>query len=308
MSRSLRRVGLIAPSSAPSDAKAVDRGVAYLEQRGLVIATHRPNFSQLGYLAGTDTDRVDELNRFLRSPDVDGIVCVRGGYGALRILDHIDYDAARRNPKPVIGYSDITAIQLALLSQSDVKSISGPMVGVEFSGSHADQQSFFWELLDITPPYAVRNADDSEMNSVVNGTCEGRLVGGNLAVLTRLVGTPYLPDMNGAILFIEDVGESPYRIDGMFAQLKLAGVLDAVGGIIVGDFSDADPLPGKPSQSLDEVLEHFLTPLGIPVATGLCYGHFPVKNAIPIGVQARFTVNTDTVSLTLLESVWPQTA
>lgn len=300
-----KTIGVIAPASTPATSEPIERGLAHLRKLGFGVETWRTSFDSDGYLAGNDEMRLKELNHFLGRADIDLLFCLRGGYGSLRILDRIDYETASRNPKLLVGYSDITALQLALLARSGLKSVSGPMVAVEFAGEEAHNQPSFWELFDAQAGYEICSPTGTRLLGQQDGTCEGTLIGGNLSVLTRLIGTPFLPDLDGAILFIEDIGETPYRVDGMLAQLRLAGLLEKLGGIVFGVFSDSEPPLGKPSKSMTEVFRDYVSALSIPVAEGLLYGHLPVKNAIPIGVKARLKVNGEFASLGLLESVWP---
>ncbi len=298
-------IGVIAPASAPRDPESTSLGIDYLHKLGFSVAQFRQDIKPHGYLAGDDKSRADELNHFLGRDDIDLIFCLRGGYGTLRILDHIDYEMARRHPKLLIGYSDITALQLALLEKSGWVSVSGPMVAVEFAGNQSSNQSAFWELLSASQGHNIVSPAGKDLCGWVDGQVEGSLIGGNLSLVASLVGTPYLPPLKGSILFLEDIGESAYQVDGMLAQLKLSGMLDELGGVLIGALTDSESPPGKPTLEMNEVLRHYFDGLGIPVADGLDYGHFPVKNAIPIGLRARFVVKDSLASLTLTEPLWP---
>ncbi|NNE36417.1 MAG: LD-carboxypeptidase, partial [Rhodothermales bacterium] len=200
------RAGVVAPASAPLDPSLVNEGIDFLRRQGLVVQVVRDDFSSTGYLAGIDSARADELNDFLRRTDIDLLFCVRGGYGTLRILDQVDYEAAARHPKLLVGYSDITALQLALYKKSGLVSVSGPMVAVEFAGQHAMDQGPFWDLLSASPPYEISSPTGTPLKSLSPGECEGVLLGGNLSVLTRLLGTGFEPHFQGAILFLEEIG------------------------------------------------------------------------------------------------------
>jgi muramoyltetrapeptide carboxypeptidase len=296
-------IGIIAPASLPTDLSAIDRGIATLESRGYRIKRFRERFERFGFLAGPDELRIEEINSMLADPEVDAIVCVRGGYGTLRILPHIDYDAARANPKLLVGYSDITALHLALLSQANVPGLSGPMVAVEWGEPDEPSEELFWALTHGGGIGDLVHPSTEPLAPVKQGIAEGPLIGGNLSLITRLIGTRFMPDLNGAILFIEEVGEEPYRIDGLMAHLKLSGVLDRIAGLVVGGITEWEPEHDRPTLSLDDVLDHYLSPMEIPVARGLAYGHFPVKHAMPIGVRARLRVDNETASLSLLEGV-----
>ena len=295
-------IAVVAPASAPASPDLLERGIAYLEGLGYQVDAGRPDAPQ-GYLAASDASRLDSFNAALRRPDVKAIFCVRGGYGALRLLPEIDYAAARRHPKLVVGYSDVTALHLALYAKADLPGLSGPMVAVEWGALDAASERLFWELMEGATPQPLLGPGGEALQPIRSGTAEGVLLGGNLTLLTRLIGTPYLPDLSGALLFLEEVGEAPYRIDGLLAQLKLAGILDRLGGLIFGGFTESDPQPGRPSLPLDDVLGHYTRDLSCPVAKGLVYGHFPVKSTLPIGVQARLEVDVRTAALSVLEPV-----
>jgi muramoyltetrapeptide carboxypeptidase len=293
---------VLAPASAPFDPSATDRGVEALRAHGLEVIAP-PERARYGHLSATDAERLADLNEALRDPHTDAILCVRGGYGTLRLLKGVDYAAARAHAPLVVGYSDITALQLALLRHADLPSLSGPMVAVEWGNLDAASADLFWKLAQGATVDALLGPAGEQLAPMRPGHAEGRLIGGNLALVTRLLGTPYLPDLDGAILFFEEVGESPYRLDGMLAHLALSGALDRIGGLVVGQITEADPQPGRPSLTTERVLHDHLGGLDIPVATGLVYGHVPVKNTLPIGVRARLEVTADAASLALLEPV-----
>ena len=295
-------IGVASPASAVKDPAKLHAGIAYLRNLGFTVKTARTDFSTDTYLSGTDAERAEELNRFLRDPDVHTIFCVRGGYGCLRILQDIDYEAVRASPRLIVGYSDITALQLAMYARAGVPSISGPMVSTEWAALDAESERLFFELAGGATPSPLLSPTGTHLKPVHEGTCTGKLLGGNLAVLVRLIGTPFLPSLVGNILFIEDVGESAYRIDGMLAQLKLAGIWDSLGGLVLGEFT-TDASPERTSEEIMSVFHDYCSQAPFPVASGLMYGHIPVKNAIPIGVQAHLTVTDTAASLSILEPV-----
>ena len=263
----------------------------------------RPSLAPFGFLAGPDADRIGEMNALLARPDLDAIVCLRGGTGALRLLPHLDYDAARAHPKLVIGYSDITALLLALYAKAGLPGLHGPMVAPDWHRIDAASEAQFWALAGGAAPVEMRGPDLERLRPVQTGQAEGVLLGGNLTLVAALCGTPYLPDMTGAVLFLEEVGELPYSVDRLMGQLHLAGVLDAIGGLVYGGFTEADVPAGKPSLSLDEVLDFWATKVRGPVAKGLVYGHFARKSTIPVGVQSRLVVEGGRADLTVLEPV-----
>lgn len=278
-------------------------GVEQLRERGYDVEVGRPSYSRRGYLSGSDAERLDELNAYLRRSDVKMLIAARGGYGSLRLLEGIDYDAARAHPKLVVGYSDITALHLALYEHAGLPGLSGPMVGVEWDQPEAASERLFWALARGDTPDPLLGPGGESLQPVREGTIDGVLLGGNLATIVRLLGTPYLPSLDGAILFVEDVGEEPYRIDAMFAQLHLSGLLDRLGGLVLGGFTDCEPADDLPSLSLNDIFDHYLSTAPYPVARGLVYGHFPVKNTVPVGVRGRLRVNSDSARLSVLEPV-----
>lgn len=277
--------------------------MAALRERGFTLVHEPPASGPRGYLAAPDADRTAELNAMLRRDDVDAILCTRGGFGVLRLLDTVDYDAARRRPKLLVGYSDITALQLALYRHAGWRSLSGAMLAPDWPDLDGDSEAQFWNMARGATPSPFVGPGGEPLEGVRDGSAEGVLLGGNLSMVMRLLSTPFLPDLDGAILFFEDVGEAPYRLDSYFAQLRLAGVLDRLGGVVVGALTDSQVEPGRPSLGIDEVLGDHLGRLPIPVARGLVYGHFPRKSTLPIGVGARLSVDGPDARLDILEPV-----
>ena len=301
------RILVVAPSSAPRSEAGLQAGLAALRGRGYRVEPMRPAYAPHGYLAGDDAARLDEFNRALRDPDAKAIFCVRGGYGALRLLPHLDYEAARRHPKLLVGYSDITALHLALYHRAGWRGLSGPMVAVEWAEGQASchdeaSEALFWHLARGGTVDDLAGPQDERLEPVRLGEAESVLLGGNLTLVARLIGTPYLPDLTGAILFLEEIGEEPYRLDSLFAQLALAGVLERLGGLVLGGFTE-----GAPTQThylpQEEVLAHYAAQVPGPVAQGLAYGHFASKNTLPVGVRARLTVEEGRARLAILEPV-----
>lgn len=279
-------IGIISPAS-PMRLDRLQRGVEYLQQKGYHVLVGKNAYQKRGYLAGTDSQRASDLNDMLLNPQVKAIFCTRGGYGTLRILDLIDYSIIRKNPKILVGYSDITALQLAIFSQTGLITFSGPMVAVEMGkGLDSFTEKNFWKVL--SSPERIGPLEDPNSRGLVvfrEGKARGILIGGCLSILTSLLGTKYLPDLEDKILFLEEVGEEPYRFDRYLTQLKLAGILNQVQGIIFGQIVDCVP---KEEQSLtiEEVIEEVTADLDIPVVSGVPYGHIDRKFTLPIGVEA----------------------
>lgn len=293
-------IGVIAPASTPRNMEIYREGLALLESRGYKIALFRDDIHAHGYLADTDAVRIAEFNAMLNRSDIKVLMCARGGYGTMRLLPYLDYEAARRNPKVLIGYSDITALHLAFYEKANWIGLSGHLV-VEWPTLDEVSEKMFWDLLTGNTPETVVAPDDSELVPFKEGTAEGTLLGGNFALVSYLVGTPYFPNMEGAILFLEDIGENIYALDRMFAKLKLAGILDKLGGLVLGKFTEIPEAAN--ALSLEQVFEEYLRDMPYPIATNLCYGHVTTKNCIPVGLQARLEVTEGKATLQYLESI-----
>jgi muramoyltetrapeptide carboxypeptidase len=251
--------------------------------------------AQHGYLAGSDAQRADDFNSMLRDPGVKAIFAIRGGYGTPRLLHLVDYAAARRNPKIIVGYSDITALQLALFRKCSLVTFSGPMVGVEmWDQIDPFTEENFWRLL-TSPAKAggIKNPNEEKFQGHNGGRATGTLLGGNFSLLMSLLGTPYMPNVRSSLLVLEDVDESPHRVDRMFAQLFHAGLLKHIAGLVLGKFTDCVPSdPSKPHLTVEQVLDDALQRVTCPVLMNLHYGHIPRKVTLPWGVRASIDSRT----------------
>ena len=201
-------VAVLAPSSPPKKPGQLESGLARLEALGYRVECGRPALTPRGYLAGPDAERLDAFNRYLHRDDVKALFCVRGGYGALRLLPHLDYAAARRHPKLLIGYSDVTALHMALYLKAGWRGLSGPLV-VEMGNLETETVAQFQAVAEGRMPQPLVGPHGETLSAMRPGVAEGVLLGGNLTMLVRLLGTPYLPPLDGALLFVEDVGEQP---------------------------------------------------------------------------------------------------
>jgi muramoyltetrapeptide carboxypeptidase len=284
-------VGLITPSSYVSDPDELDFTRRFCEFFKLKIKVGKNVGQRYGYLAGTARQRVDDLHAMFSDPDVRGVFCIRGGYGSAQMLDKIDYDLIRRNPKIFLGYSDITALHTAIGRRAGLVTFHGPV-----SLSHLSewsQQHLQKALFETAPLGAQTNPPDGNplqprhtMRTVRAGTARGPLVGGNLTLLSTTLGTPFEVETAGRILLMEDIGEDIYRIDRMFTQLRLAGKLQAAAAIVIGECKDCPPPGHDSAYSLGEVIDYLLGDLGIPVLYGLSFGHTTDQVTIPLGVTA----------------------
>lgn len=290
-------IAVVAPASAPHDLTRYREGLSRLRSLYDVRSAWAPG-QERGYLAAPDAVRTAALHDAIRDPDIQAIVCVRGGYGCLRLLSRLDWTLAHDHPTLLVGYSDITALHLAFYTRAGWTGLSGPVV-TEWAEIDEDTVTPFRALAEGDTPFL----GDDALSSLRPGTATGPLLGGNLSVLTRLVGTPYAPDWSGALLVLEDVAEAPYRIDRMLAHLQHAGVLDVVSGVILGTFRPDTPPPDRPSLSLDTVFSDYFADRPYPVATGLPYGHLLPRCSVPIGVPATLTANTTDARLQVLAPV-----
>lgn len=288
------RVALVA-AAGPVPEGGVERAVERVQSFGWEAVAGQYCRGRRGYLAGSDAERAEDLNAALRDPGIHAVWFLRGGYGTMRILDQVDWPALARNPKPLIGYSDNTAVHLGA-NAVGVAAFHGPHPHTpEFPDFARDGLLRVLTspepvgVLPFPPGGAVRG------ETLAGGVAEGPLVGGNLSLLSATMGTPYAVQPEGALLFIEEVGESPYRLDRMLSHLKLAGVLDAVSGIIVGGVTE---VPGDNGAALaGEVLHDRLGGLGVPVAAGFPFGHMDDNWTLPVGVRARLDADAGTLAL-----------
>ena len=288
-------VAVVAPASPPRTIEEYQTGLTRLRQHYDVRLAWAPG-AERGYLAAPDADRAAALHTAIQTPEIRGLFCLRGGYGTLRLLDRIRWPLVRRHPTVLVGYSDITALQLALYARAGWTSLSGPVV-TEWAEADDETLAHVRTLAEgRCPPLA------SNLTPLRTGTVRGPLLGGNLSVLTRLVGTPYAPSFRGSILCLEDVAEAPYRVDRMLAHLEHAGILQAVSGVVLGNFSNGSD-SSSPSLSLHEVFLDYLGDRPYPVATGLSYGHLLPRRTLPLGGPVELDVRSATGQLTLLSSV-----
>ena len=284
------RVAVIAPASG-FERDAFEAGLALLDAR---YRTEYGNglFERRRYLAGSDDRRLAELHAALTDPGIRAVFCARGGYGATRLLRQLAASAPAGAPKPLIGFSDITALHLWLQAYGRI-SIHGPVLTQLPRLSSATCTRLFDLLESVRPAPPLAGTA-----TYVGGVAEGPLLGGNLSVFTRLLGTPYLPALDGAILLLEDQGERPYRLDRMWTHLQLAGVFERVRGIALGSFTACEERGAD--YTSDEVLRELAASTGLPCAAGLPIGHGDVNEPVPLGVRVR--LDADAARLTFLEA------
>jgi muramoyltetrapeptide carboxypeptidase len=298
-------VALVAPSSGVSEAE-FNRALQNLENLGLKVKLGKYVREANGFLAGTDDRRAEDLNRAIYDKECAAIWCIRGGYGLTRILPKIDFAAIRKNPKPIIGYSDTTALLLAAHQDTGLVTFHGPggsSTQSDYTRKHltaALMEPAVPHKIELSPEYATRDNLLYKTQVITPGKAKGRLIGGNLSLITAMAGTPFaLRDVKGKILFLEDVNERPYRIDRMFVQLSQSVDLRKAAGIALGIFDRCEP-PNDNSQTVIDVVRDLLGGLGIPVIYGLSFGHIRDQFTLPLGVEAE--LDTAKATVTLLET------
>ena len=298
-------VAVIAPSSGV-EAAGFDKALQNMADLGFKTKVGKSARNIKGFLAGTDKERLDDLHQAFADKEVNAIWCVRGGYGASRFLPNLDFNLIKKNPKILIGYSDITALHLAIHQNTGLVTFHGPVAASTYS-DYA-KKHVVNVLMNPSAPYKIELSPDNiakesnlfKTETITKGKARGKLIGGSLSLLTAMAGTPFgLRDTKGKILFTEDVGEQPYRIDRMLTQLRQSIDMRQLAGIALGVFEDCNPKDTN-SQSLIEVIKDRLGDLGIPVVYGLSFGHIRDQFTMPVGIEAE--LDTETATMTFLES------
>lgn len=287
---------LLVSPSGPTRPERVARGIELLTGWGLRPQVAPNAYARRGYLAGDDALRAADLNAAFADPRVRGVICTRGGYGAQRVVDLIDMAAVRRDPKVVAGFSDITALQFALWRGARLAGVHGPGAAWVDERTPLRSAESLHTALMTTAPVTVEAVPGEETYPVrVPGRAVGRLLGGNLCLITATLGTPDMPDLTGAVLLVEEVQEPPYKVDRMLTHLRRAGVLDGVAGVAVGQFTDC--ADGWDTTVVD-VLTDRLGDLGVPVLGGLPIGHGPGQLTVPVGTSATLDATAGTLTVT----------
>jgi len=300
---------MVAPSAAPNEPERIRFAIDTIESLGFKVKPGAHLYDREGYLAGSDAARAADLNAMFADDGVDAIWCVRGGYGASRILPALDYALMQRKPKALIGYSDITALHVAIHRHAGLVTFHGPVAFRAFTPySLGELKRVLWTgetpvRLGGPPPFerAEGRVDwENRVATLVPGRARGRLLGGNLCLMSHLCGTPYFPDLRGAILFLEDVEEAYYRIDRMLTQLWLSGALAGVAGVAFGKFTNCNSSPFfLQNRPLDDILAERCRALGVPAVSGIMVGHIEDQTTLPVGCLAE--LDADAGTLTLLE-------
>jgi muramoyltetrapeptide carboxypeptidase len=285
------RVALVAPAGPIQDARLA-AALRQCESLGLEPVVARSALRRHGYLAGRDEERAADLQQALADPGIDAVWALRGGYGTMRLLSALDFSPLRTRPKAFIGFSDNTAIHLALL-RAGLVSFHGPHAGGAFPPF---TEHCFRSVLFEAAPAGVQPLPEpaTRLETVAGGVAEGALVGGNLALLAATCGTPFGLQARGRILFLEEVGEATYRIDRTLMQLRLSGALDGLAGLIVGQFTEGVDHPELP---LGRLIEESAATLGVPCVAGAPIGHVDDNWCLPVGVRARLDADAGTVEI-----------
>jgi len=279
-------IGVISPAG-PVDASGLKPGLDLLTSRGFRVREAAHLYDRNDYLAGHDEARLSDLHAMVLDSEIAAVFCARGGYGSLRLLDRIDFDLIRLHPKIIVGYSDITALLMAVYQNSGLVTFHGPMVQ-GLSTVSGDSLGGLLRILSSEEPLTF---DPMEGNPLLMGSAEGPLLGGNLSLICHLAGTPFLPSLEGAILFIEDKGEPLYRIDRMLTHLSLAGQLKGIAGLIGGEFLDCGD-----TSAIDRLLMEMASMLNVPLVTGFPAGHGQNNLALPLGMPAHLDTRRMTLS------------
>ena len=299
-------VGVVAPGGYTTDA-AIEQAVRHIEALGLRVKQGAWLREVWGNYGGTVAARIADLHAMFRDPQVKAIWAIRGGSGCISLLRHLDYRLIRTHPKILLGYSDITALHLAIHRHAGLVSFHGPVASS--TQSDYSTQHLLAVLMEPRDSYMIPMSAENDLRALIDpwyatrtvhgGVAEGPLIGGNLSLVSALAGTPYAADFTGSLLFIEEVNEEPYRIDRWLTQLDLAVGLDKAAGVMIGICENCGPQGDGPSLTLDETLDVHLRPLRVPAVTGYSFGHIRHQFTLPVGVRAR--LDTEARTVTLLE-------
>ena len=298
-------VALVAPASATFKPVELDIARESLQALGLTVKVGRSMLARHGYLAGTDQERAADINEFYKDPSVRAVLPIRGGWGSSRVLPYLDFEAIARAPKIILGYSDITALLLSIHARTGCITFHGPN-GLghwdAWSVEYVKRLLFNAEAVTFENPKGISDKNalaqiEHRIQTITPGTARGRLLGGNLTVLTAIIGSPYLPQWDGAILFLEDVGEDIYRVDRMFTQMKLAGILPRIRGFVFGTCAECGPGEGFGSLTLDEVFADHIKPLNVPAWSGAMIGHQMQQWTLPVGADVQIDAAKGTITM-----------
>lgn len=294
------KVGLVSPATAAFETMPIEIMVESLETFGFEVQLGENFYDRHGYLAGRDEARASDINAFFRDPEIR-MIFARGGWGAARVLPHLDFDRIAANPKVLLGYSDATALITGVHERTGLVTFHGPSPLDRFSAGYFQRVIMDGEAVTMKN-LAIRDFDklvqtENRIQTLTGGSARGHILGGNLTVLTAILGSDYVPDFDGAILFLEDVNEAVYRVDRMLTQLKLAGILDQISGFVFGRCTECEPANSYGSLTLEEVLAEHIGALGIPAFNGSMIGHIENQFTIPLGVEVEIDADAGTIRM-----------
>ncbi len=301
------KVGIVAPATAANDPDEIKRAEEAVKYFGLLPVFGKTLHSGEGYKTKSIQSRADDINEMFANPEIKAVLPIRGGYGSAKILNSLDYKVIAKNPKVFCGYSDITAMHLAINKMTGMVCMHGPVLLSEFTSF--SEEYYKKALFSNTPIGEIRNhnaksgiREQNATRTIVSGTAKGKLIGGNLSLVSALMGTQYEPDFSGAVVFLEDVGEEPYSIDRMLTQLRIGSKLDKAVAVVIGRCKDCvqKSAPAVWDGALGDVLDANLADLKVPVFYGLNIGHTSDQATLPIGIEAE--VNADLGTITISES------
>jgi muramoyltetrapeptide carboxypeptidase len=298
-------VAIVSPAGATFEREDVEIVQDAVRGLGLVPKLSRHLLDRYGYLAGQDKDRAADLNQMFADPEVAAILPIRGGWGCSRMLPYLDYNLIRQNPKIIVGFSDITALTLAIYARTGVITFHGPN---GLTSWKTKQTEYFRRVLFTGEAMTFQNLKDGDdedrlmqvknrIKTINPGQARGRLIGGNLSVFSGIVGSTYVPDLKGAILFLEDTNENIYRLDRLMTHLKIAGVFDKLAGFIFGQCPNCAPDADYGSLTLEEVIFDHIKPLGIPAWSGAMIGHIEPILTLPIGLEVEIDSRVGTIRM-----------
>lgn len=293
-------IGLISPAG-PEKPEAIKNGIEFLKNLGFKVKEGTHIYDRWGYLAGSDNDRAHDLMTMFLDKDVSMILCVRGGYGSMRILPLLDYEIIKNNPKIFMGFSDITALLNVFADHCGLVTFHGPMGSSKISDEET-LKNFLFTLMQSSCPYEIKAPSGIPLHSEVAGTAEGVIAGGNMSLISCTLGTAYEIDFKDKILFLEDVNEEPYALDRILTQLLLAGKLQQCKGFILGQFQGCSLQHYERSLTLEKVFQDRIYSLNKPTLSNFQSGHSYPKLTLPIGARARIDCNKGSIEIT--DSLW----